>query len=150
MIRRLVSTLVVFPLFAAVGLCSASTPATAASSHWISGSYQLFIGGGVNVQTLVFMRDRSVGPPPIDGTWGVQNPKHDITITVAGGQASAIDCLRAGQGPVCFFSDQYSGPRTPAGIASQAAPGVANAYLGGDLIVSESFWAVRTGNVRAS
>jgi hypothetical protein len=146
MLRRLVAALAVLPMIATVGLFSSASPASAAGSHWVSGTYQLFVEG--SSQTIVLLDNHTVGPPPNSGSWAVQKPNHEVTIDVAGGQAPVIDCLRAGQGPICFFSDQYSGPKTSTGIASQADPGVANAYLGPDLLLSEPFWAVRTGNVR--
>jgi hypothetical protein len=147
MLRRLVTALAALPLLATVGLLSAASPAAAANTHWVSGTYQLFIQG-YGTQTLALLDDHTVGPPPNSGTWAAEKPKHEVTVNVAGGQAPPTDCLRAGQGPVCYFSDQYSGPKTPTGIASQADPGVANAYLGGELLLSEPCWAVRTGTVR--
>jgi hypothetical protein len=147
MLRRLVTAAVVLPLLGAVGLLSSASPAAAADSHWVAGTYQLFIQG-YGAQTLVLLGNHTVGPPN-SGTWAVQKPRQEVTVVVAGGQAQPIDCLRAGQSPPCYFSDQYSGPKTPTGIASQAAPGVANAYIGGDLVLSEPCWAVRTGNARA-
>ena len=133
MLRRLVTALAVLPLFATVGLLSSVSPAAATDAHWVSGTYQLFIQG-IGSQTLVLLDNHTVGPPPNSGTWAAGKPKHEVTVNVAGGQAPVIDCLRAGQGPVCYFSDQYSGPKTPTGIASQADPGVANAFLGGELL----------------
>jgi hypothetical protein len=100
-------------------------------------------------QSLVLLQNHTVGPPSDGGTWTVQKPKHEITIDVQGGQAPLVSCEHAGEGPICYFSDEYTGPKTPTGIASEANPGVANVYLGGDLILSEPFWAVRTGNTRA-
>lgn len=147
MLRRLVTALAVLPLLATVGLLSTASPAAAADSHWVSGTYQLFIEG-YGTQTLVLLDNHTVGLS--GGTWGVQKPTHEVTVDVPGGQAPVIDCLHAGQGPTCYFSDQYSGPKTPPGIASQTAPGVANAYLGGYLLLSEPCWAVRTGTVRSS
>ncbi len=147
MLRRLATAVVIVPLFATVGLLSSASPAAARESHWVAGTYQLFIQGN-GTQTLVLLDNHTVGPPSTDGTWVVQKPNHEVTINVAGGQAPITACLHAGQGPICYFTDQYSGPKTSTGIASQAAPGVANAYLGSYLLISEPCWAVRTGNVR--
>ena len=145
MLRRLGRALVLLAFIATVVLLSPAPPAAAGDSHWVAGTYQLSIQD-FGTQTLVLMRNHTVGPPSNDGTWAVQ--KREVTVDVAGGQAPVITCLHAGQGPTCFFSDQYSGAKTSSGIASQAAPGVANAYVGSDLVLSEPFWAVRTGKVR--
>ena len=146
MLRRPVSALVILPLIATFVLLSPAEPA-AAGTPWVSGTYQLFVQD-FGTQTLVLLRDHTVGPPPNSGTWAVHN--REVTVDVVGGQAPVITCLRAGQGPTCYFSDRYSGARTPSGIASQAAPGVANAYVGSLLLLSEPFWAVRTGGVRTA
>ena len=149
MYRRFVTVLAVLPMFATALLSSGSPAAAAAAdSHWVSGTYQLFIQG-YGTQTLVLLDNHTVGPPN-SGTWSVAKPKHEVQVNVAGGQAPIISCLHAGLGPTCYFSDQYSGPKTPTGIASQADPGVANAYLGGVLLLSEPCWAVRTGTVRSA
>jgi hypothetical protein len=141
MLQRLVGTVAVFLLIPTVGLLASATSAAAADGHWVSGTYQTFIQGSGG-QTLVLLPNHTVAG---GGTWSVQ--KNEVTVDVPGGEAPYTTCLDAGQGPICYVSDQYSGPKTPAGIASQAAPGVAYAYLGGYLLVSEPFWAVRTGNV---
>ena len=145
MLRRHVSALVILPLIAMAVLLSQAPPVAAADSHWVSGTYQLFVQGD-SPETLVLLHDHTVGPPPNSGTWAVQN--REVTVDLVGGQAPVITCLRAGQGPTCYFTSQFSGPKTPSGIASQAAPGVANAYVGSDLVLSEPFWAVHTGGVR--
>jgi hypothetical protein len=95
-------------------------------------------------QTLVLLPNHTVVG---GGTWAVQNPKHEITIDAPGGEVPITACENAGHGPFCYISDQYSGPETAAGIASQEDPGVANAYLGGYLLLSTPCWAVRTGDV---
>jgi hypothetical protein len=70
--------------------------------------------------------------------------KHVITITTTS-PAPIVMCLNADQTPNCEFTDISVGPKTPAGIASQSAPGVAVAYLGSLQVAASPFWAVRTG-----
>ena len=144
--RRFMATLAVLPLLATVGLFASASPASAAGMQPVGGTYQLYLQGS-SAQTLVLLPHHTVGTPFDNGTWALR--KRVVTIDASGGQAPVIDCLEVGQGPTCYFTDQFSGPRTPTGIASQAAPGVANAYIGGDLVLSEPCWAVRTGNARA-
>ena len=86
MLRRLVTALAVLPLFATVGLLSSASPAAAAKSHWVAGTYQLFIQGN-GTQILVLLDNHTVGPPPNSGTWAVQKPKHEVTVNVAGGRS---------------------------------------------------------------
>jgi hypothetical protein len=140
-LRRLLTTLAVVPLIATVGLLGSASPAGAAE-HPITGTYQLFLQGS-SAQTLVLLPHHAVGTPFNNGTWSVR--KREVTIDVSGGQAPIIACLESGQAPTCYFNDQFVGLKTPTGIASQAAPGVANAYVGSNLVDSEPFWAVRTG-----
>jgi hypothetical protein len=98
-LRRLVAAVVVLPLLAAVGLLSSASPAVAAGSHWVGGTYQLFIEG-YGSQTLVLLDDNTVGPPDSGGTWEVQRPNHEVTVDVPGGQAPITACEDAGQGPI--------------------------------------------------
>jgi hypothetical protein len=143
--RRFTSALAVLPLFATVGLFVTASPATAASLNPVEGTYQLNIQGDGS-QTLVLLPHHAVGTPFDNGSWAVQ--KRVVTIDVTGGQAPITACLDAGQGPFCDVTDQFSGTRTPTGIGSEADPGVANAYVGSDLVESEPCWAVRTGSAR--
>ncbi len=143
MARRLATAFVVLAC-AGVGLLSSVPAAGAADSHWIAGTYQLYIQGYGN-QTLVLSGNHGVGPPSDAGSWSVEKSEHEITVDVPGGRAPITACEDAGQGPFCNFSDQYRGPKTSTGIASQSDPGVADAYLGGYLVLTEPCWAVRTG-----
>jgi hypothetical protein len=147
MLRRIITALAVLPVFAAVSLLSFASPA-AAESHPVRGAYQVFIEGNSS-ETMTLLANHTLGPPGsyTDGSWAVQ--KRVVNIAYTGGEAPYQDCLRAGLGVTCYFSVTYDGPKTPTGIASEAAPGTANAYTGGDLVESEPFWAVRTGGVRS-
>jgi hypothetical protein len=146
MLRRIVAVTVVVPMFGVAWLLSSPSPAAAVTSHRVAGTYQLDIQN-FGSQTLVLLPNGTVGPPG-SGTWTVQKPRHTVhtvVIDLQGGQAPAVDCVRAGQPPFCYYHSVLSGPKTPSGIASQAAPGTANAYIGSSLLESEPFWAVRTG-----
>jgi hypothetical protein len=140
--RRFMATLAVLPLFATLGLFGSASPASAAGLQPIAGTYQLSIQGD-SAQTLVLLSHHAVGTPFNNGTWTER--KRVVTVDATGGQAPITACLDAGQGPTCYVTDQCSGPRTLTGIGSQSDPGVANAYVGSDLVESEPFWAVRTG-----
>ena len=145
MLRRHVSALVILPLIAMAVLLSQAPPVAAADSHWVSGTYQLFVQGDSRRPSSCCTTTPSDLPPT--AAPGPCRTARSPSI-LWGGQAPVITCLRAGQGPTCYFTSQFSGPKTPSGIASQAAPGVANAYVGSDLVLSEPFWAVHTGGVR--
>jgi hypothetical protein len=140
--RRFFAPLAILPLFATVGLFSSASPASAAGLPPVAGTYQLNVQGDGG-QALVLLPRHAVGTPFDNGTWAER--KRVVTIDATGGQAPITACLEAGQAPTCYVSDQFSGPRTPTGIGSESDPGVANAYVGADLVESEPFWAVRTG-----
>ena len=120
----------------------------AAESHWVRGTYQVFIEGN-SPETMILLANHTLGPVGsyTDGSWAVQ--KHEVSITYTGGQAPFIACEEAGLGVICYFTITYDGPKTMTGIASEGAPGTANAYVGSNLVESEPFWAVRTGEVRS-
>jgi hypothetical protein len=140
--RRFIATLAVVPLFATVGLFSSASPASAVGLRPVAGTYQMTVAGD-GAQTLVLLHDHTVGTPFDNGSW--VEGRRTVTIDVTGGQAPITLCLDAGQGPTCYVTDQFSGTWTTTGIGSPTDPGVANAYVGSELIDSEPFWAVRTG-----
>jgi hypothetical protein len=109
--QRFITALAVLPLFATVGLLSSALPAAAAGVKPVAGTYQLYIEGN-SAQTLVLLVHHTVGTPFNNGTWAVR--KREVTIDVSGGQAPITACLESGQGPTCYFTDQFSGPKCSA------------------------------------
>jgi hypothetical protein len=148
MMRRVITASAVVPIAAAASLLSLGSPASAAASHPVRGTYQVLIEGN-SAENRVLLANHTLGPPGSydDGSWTVQ--EHTVSIAYTGGQAPFQACEEAGQGLICYFSITYEGPKTPTGIASETTPGTASAYVGADLVESEPFWAVRTGGVHS-
>jgi hypothetical protein len=86
----------------------------------------------------------------VNGSWSVRKPNHTVEID-SSAPAPPLICGADGLPPGCDFFDRSIGPKTPEGIASQAAPGHVDAYLGVGIaerfVLSAPFWAVRTGPV---
>lgn len=105
----------------------------------------------VNVQgdspfSIVLERNHTVGPGN-SGSWSIS--KRVVTIQLQGGPAGIILCSHAGQPPNCTASSTYVGPKTAGGIASPSAPGTTTDYVGSFAVLTQPFYAVRTGGVRA-
>jgi hypothetical protein len=79
------------------------------------------------------------------GSWSVH--KHIIKVHIVGAPAGPIICEHNGQPPNCVASSTYVGPKTATGIASSSAEGTATGYVGTNPVITESFYAVRTGGV---
>jgi hypothetical protein len=100
---------------------------------------------------LVLFADRSATViSGVNGSWSVRKPNHTVEID-SSAPAPPLICGADGLPPGCDFFDRSIGPKTPEGIASQAAPGHVDAYLGVGIaerfVLSAPFWAVRTGPV---
>ena len=129
----------------------ASTAGATGADPWIAGTYQanapdIFI---INSQPLVLFANRSavfVGSP--NASWfvekGSKGHPRTVMITVSV-PATPQFCGMGGVPFPCDFLIQANGPKTPEGIASQAAPGFAEVSVGNLLLQQSTFWAVRTG-----
>jgi hypothetical protein len=138
--KRLVSAVAILELLAAAWLVGSALPA-GASTNPVSGTYQWYVQGS-SPQTFVLMRNHTVGSPS-DGTWSLS--RHLVTVKVQGPPAGFVQCQKAGQPPNCTYGSVSTGPRTSTGIASQSSPGTWTGYVGSLAVVTEPFYAVRTG-----
>ncbi len=120
--------------------------AGAAAMHPTAGTYEVYVQG-YSPFSLVLEHDHSVGSGN-SGSWAVQ--KHVVTIQLQGGPAGILICSHAGQPPNCDYSSTYVGPKTTGGIASSSAPGTATGYVGSYPVITQPFYAVRTGGVRSA
>ena len=109
--------------------------------HSIAGTYRAFAPNFSGPVTLVLLPNHSVEGSLSSWT---QNGTF-VTIVAFGGPASPIVCVQHHQPPTCNYNDVSTGPKTPTGIASQQVPGSAGIYVGGALLLTSPFWAVRTG-----
>jgi hypothetical protein len=132
-----------------VGFGQAAGAVTA--DHWVAGTYQAFAPGiGSGPMALILNANHTaVFVGGSTGTW--LGGKHLVGINTSAPLPDLI-CVGAGQPPGCSANEVFNGPKTPAGIASQSAPGSAAVFLVGAFgsfeILSSPFWAVRTGGVR--
>ncbi len=138
--RRFVIALAFLPVFATAWLVGSALPAGAAM-HPVTGTYQWFVQGSP-AQTLTLLRHHVVGAPD-SGTWSVS--KHVVTVQLQGAPAGASKCQEADQPSNCTYSSVATGPKTATGIASASSPGTWTGYIGSLALVTEPFYAVRTG-----
>jgi hypothetical protein len=138
--KRLISALAVLQILAAGWLVGSALPASA-SSHPVAGTYQWYVQG-TSSQTVVLWRNHTVGSPN-SGTWSVS--RRVVTVQVQGAPAGAPQCQKAGQPPNCTYSSVSTGRKTSTGIASQSSPGTWTGYIGSLAVVTQPFYAVRTG-----
>jgi hypothetical protein len=115
------------------------TASAGAADPWVAGTYQIN-AQGISPFTEILLPGGAVAG---GGTWFVQH--RIVTIDMQGGEAPFQLCLESGQPVICFFQDSSSGPRTSTGIASPASPGTATAAVGGLVVFSAPFYAIRTG-----
>ncbi len=138
--KRLVSAVAILELLAASWLVGSALPA-GASTRPVFGTYQWYVQG-TSPQTYFLMRNHTVGSPS-DGTWSLS--RHFMTVKVQGSAAGFVQCQKAGQPPSCTYSSVSTGRKTSTGIASQSSPGTWTGYVGSLAVVTEPFYAVRTG-----
>jgi len=138
--KRIVSVVAILQVLAAAWLVGSASPA-GASAHTVPGSYQWYVQGS-SPQTIVLARNHTVGSPGT-GTWSVS--KHVVIVKIQGAPAGFVQCQKAGQPPNCTYSSVSMGRKTSTGIASQSSPGTWSGYVGSLAVVSDPFYAVRTG-----
>jgi len=145
--KRRVASVLIVPSVLATSFALTATATAAVVHHPTAGSYDIYIGGSPG--TMVLLSNHTVGPQGStnNGTWSIQ--KGVVTVDSQGGEAPPQDCGMAGLPFLCYFNDVLTGPKTRPGIASQSKPGTATAYLGSYEILSEPYYAVRTGGAGA-
>jgi hypothetical protein len=139
-VKQWISAAVVLPVLTAACLVSVASPADAAT-HPVAGTYQWFVQGNA-AQTVVLLSNHTVQAPN-SGTWAVS--RHVITVQMQGAPAGAFECQKYGQPPGCTYGTVSTGPRTSTGIASSSTPGTWTGTIGSVDLVTEPFYAVRTG-----
>jgi hypothetical protein len=145
--RKASTGLVIVLSVGAWSLGPAFSAGAAGAHHWIAGRYQEYAPAiSSSPVTTVLCADRTTTCSASSVPWSVQK---QIVTTRAVSAAPTIVCVEAGQPPQCDFTSVTIGRVTPQGIASPAAPGTANIYVGSDPVplLSSPFWAVRTGRV---
>ena len=138
--RRPVVAVALLPVFAITLLVGSALP-VGASTHPVAGTYKWYVQG-ITVQTVVLLRNHTAGSPN-SGTWSVS--RGVISVRLQGASAGAFECEKYGQPPDCAYNAVSAGRKTSTGIASHSSPGTWTGYIGSLPLVTESFYAVRTG-----
>jgi len=128
-----------------------STAGATGIDHWIAGTYQATAPGTGTppMFPIVLFADHSAVISGVSASWSVRMPNHTVEIDSSTPAPLPI-CTQVGLPPGCEFSTRTIGPKTATGIATQAAPGHVDVYLGTPGVrrifqFSAPFWAVRTG-----
>ena len=113
------------------------------------GTYEVYVSQSAPF-SWVLERNHTVASAGVSdpsSSWSVL--RHVVTVHLEGSPAGPIICLHAGQPPNCLASSTYVGPKSVNGIASSTDQGTVTDYVGTEAVLSDSFYAVRTGGVRA-
>jgi hypothetical protein len=148
MLRRLGCTAAV--ILGALIVTLVPTATAGAAMKPTAGIYQVYESQSASF-SWVLERNHTVamaGVSDPSSSWSVL--RHVVTVHLEGAPAGTIICLHAGQQPNCLASSTYVGPKTVNGIASSTDQGTVTDYVGTEAVLSNSFYAVRTGGPRSA